>query len=130
MERQGWRDTPREPGQPDILHEHRIDARAVEKPQIISGFLKFPSENQRIEGDVSLDPVPMAEGDELWEFLLGEVVRPHAGVEPGQAEVDRVRAVGDGRAYAIPVTCRGEKFRCRDHEFLNLARSLYTRERF
>ena len=104
-------DPPCEPSQPDVLHEHRIDPRAVEQAQIVDGLLEFAGKDEGIKGDVSFDAVPVAKGDQRREIRLGEVVRAHPGVKPGQAEVDRIRAVGNRRAHAIPVARRGEKFR-------------------
>ena len=55
----------------------------------------------------------MAEAHDLDQLVLAEVVRAQPGIEARQAEVDGIRAIGDGRAQRIPVAGGGEEFRMR-----------------
>ena len=48
-------------------------------------------------------------GENLGQFLDGEIGGAGAGVVPLEAEVDRIRAVFDGRDEGGPVPGRGEE---------------------
>ena len=55
------------------------------------------------------------EPDQFRQLLLGEIVRPHSGIEPRQTEVNRIGAVGHGGARAFHVARRGDQLRLRSH---------------
>ena len=53
----------------------------------------------------------MQPGHHLRQFFNAEVLRPLAGIEGIDTEIDRIGPVGDGGLETVPVTGWGEQFR-------------------
>ena len=113
MDRQLRHERPREPHEADILHDECIHACAIQQPQIVGSGFEFAGENERIESDISLHPVPVAKRDDLRQFLLREIIRPQPRIKSRQPEVNRVRPIRHRRAHAIPAAGGSEEFGCR-----------------
>ena len=100
----------RHPHEPDVLHNERIHSRAVQQPQILGGVFHLAGEDERVERDVGLHAMAVAELHDLRQFRLGEIFRAQAGIEARQAEIDGVRPIGDRGPHAIPITRGSEQF--------------------
>ena len=94
----------------DILDDERIDAHAIEQAQVVRGVIQLGGEDEGVERDERAHAVAVAEGDDLGQLGLAEVIRAQPRVETRQSEVDRVRAVRDGGAHTVPVPRGGEEF--------------------
>jgi hypothetical protein len=79
--------------------------------KVLLRFGQFVLENQCIEGDVSLHATPVQELHEFRQVGLGEIMRPHPGIETLQTKVDRVCSVLDSSLRAFPVTSRCQQLR-------------------
>ena len=79
------------------------------RAHVLLGLGHLVLEDQDVEGDVALHAAPVQELHQLRQIGLGEVVRPHPGVELLQAEVDRVRAVLDRGPRALPIARRRQQ---------------------
>ena len=97
--------------QPDVLHDDGIDARAVELVEVLLRLLPLIGKDEDVHRDAGPHAVAMQVGDEGGKVVAREVVRPHAGVEAIEAEVDRMSTVGHGGPHAVPVAGGGENFR-------------------
>ena len=100
-------DRGRQTHQTDVLDDQRIDAGTVQEAQVLRRVIEFSGEDKGIERHVGLHPVAVAEGGDLGKLLLGEIIGAQAGIEAGQAEEDRIGAIGNRRLQAIPSTGRG-----------------------
>ena len=85
-------------------------AIAPDEPQRLGQLV---GEDQRVEGHVAADVMAVEVVDDLRQLVGGEVGGAVAGVEGGQAEVDRVGPVGHRRPHRLPVAGGGEQFRGR-----------------
>ena len=68
-------------------------------------------EHQRVERDVAAHAAPVQELHQRRQIRLGEIVGAHPGVELVEAEINRVRAVFDRGAGAIPIAGGREDLR-------------------
>jgi len=96
--------------QAQVLHDGRVDPGAVEQNEFLLGGGELVGEDQDVERDVALHAMVMKKIHQLRQVLWREIRGPHPRIEGGQAEIDRVRAVGHGRARAFPVAGRSEEF--------------------
>ena len=96
-------DLARQRGQPDVLHDGRIDARAVQQDELLLRRRELVGEDEDVERDVALHAMFVEKFHQAGQVVRREIGRAHARVEGGQPEVDRVRAVGHRRARAFPV---------------------------
>ncbi len=104
----------RQADQAEVLHDGGIDSGAIKQDEFLLGGGKFVGEDQHVERDVALHAVLVQKIHQLGQILRREIGRPHPRIEGGQAEVDRIRAIGHRGARAFPVARRGEEFRlCR-----------------
>ena len=101
---------PRETDQSEILHDGRIDSGAVEHVEFLLGGGEFVGEDQHIERDVAFHAMLVKKGHQLGQIIGREILRPHARVEGGHPEVNRVGAIGDGGADAFPIAGGREEF--------------------
>ena len=99
-----------EPHQADVLHNQGIDARVIQETQLRGCGIEFIGEDERVERDVGLHAVAVAELDHARQFLIGEVVRAHSRVKFRQPEIHRIRTVCGGGAQAVPASGGREKF--------------------
>ncbi len=100
-----------QPGQAEVLDDHRIDPRF---DQVAERFLQvgqLAGEDQGVEGDVSPDPPAVQQAHDLGEVGAVEVGGAGAGVVPLEAKVNGVRAVLDGCDQACPIPGRSQEFR-------------------
>ena len=100
-----------QPADAHVLHDGGIHAGGDDGAQVFLGVGQFVLEDQRVERDVALHAAPMQELHQLRQIGVGEIVRPHPGVELVQAEVNRIRAVLDGGLGAIPIAGGREQLR-------------------
>ena len=114
MDREIGRETPDEPADADVLDDGGIDSGRDDRAEIFFGVGQFVGEDEGVEGDIAADAAPMEERHQLRQIGFGEVLRPHPGVEPVEAEVDRVGPVLDGRADAFPIAGGREQLRQRE----------------
>src|SRR4051812_32963676 len=110
MEMEARRERLDHAGETDVLHDDGVDACGIEFPKLLLGIGQLTGEDEGVEGAVAADVVLVKELHEFGKVLLGEVVRAQASVEARHAEVDRVGAIGDGGAGAVPVASGGEEF--------------------
>ena len=98
------------PDQSDILHNQRIDARTAAIAQHPLRRIQLACEHERVERDIRLHAMPVAELHHIHEFIVAEIIRPQPGIESRQAKVNRIRAIGHCGAQAIPAARRREQF--------------------
>jgi len=101
---------PRDFGEADILDDHGIHARGVQRLQFRHRIGQFIGEHQNIQGDIPLHPVAVQEGHDFGKFPFSEIVRAHPGIETLEPEENGIRAVRHRRPEAIPIARRGEEF--------------------
>ena len=92
-----------EPADADILDDRGVDARGDDRAQVVFGGVELVGEDERIEGHVAAHPAAVQKFHQRRQVGLREIVRPHAGVETFQTEIDRVGTVFDRGARALPV---------------------------
>src|SRR6266850_589861 len=98
MNRKIGREPPNQSADANVLNDGGIDTGGDDAAQVFLGLGKLIFKYQRVEGDVRFDSPAVQELDQLWQLSFCKVVRPHAGVETFQAEVNSVRAIFDSRA--------------------------------
>lgn len=99
-----------EVGQAQVLHDHGVGAGFGDRADGLHRLRKLVGEHQRVEGDVAADVVGVEVLHHPRQLFDGKVGRPVAGVEAAvEAEVHRVRPVGDGRPHRVPVPGGGEE---------------------
>lgn len=91
-------------------HDDAVSPGGIQIPQVGEGVRKLGSENERVHRDVPFYPVRMEKTHQLRQGIQCEIVGAQAGVEAVQAEVDGIRAVGDGGAGAVHVSGGGQQF--------------------
>jgi hypothetical protein len=102
---------PRQARQAQVLHDGRVDPGAIEQNEFLLGGGEFVGEDQHVERDVTLHAVLVEKIHQLGQIVRREIRGPHPRVEGGQAEIDRVGAIGHGGAIrAFPVAGRSEEF--------------------
>ena len=96
---------------PDVLHDGGVHARGDQgvRKRWASGH--FVGKDQRVEGDITLDAAAVEKLHQLRQIGLGEILRPHAGVEAVQAEVNGVGPIFHGGPGAVPVAGGGREAR-------------------
>ena len=101
---------PDEPADADILHNHRVHAGGNHRAQIFFGVGEFVFEDERVERYITAHPAVVQKFHQFRQISLSEIVCPHPGIELFQPEIDRIGAVLDRGADAIPITGRREQF--------------------
>ncbi len=108
MHPQPGRDPAGEIGQPHVLNDHRVHPGRLELAELIRRGGKFFGENEDVKRHVGLHAVVVEEVHHGRQIV--EIIGPHPRVERRQPEKHGIRAVRDGRADAVPIAGRGEKF--------------------
>ena len=101
MERNLRRDLAAERQHAEILHDERVHPGARRRGDQPGKLLHFAVRDQRVERQVHLNAAHMAIAHGLRQLLRREVSRAAAGVKDIRAQIDRVRAVADGRAQGF-----------------------------
>ena len=101
---------PREAHEAHVLHDERIHTRAAAVAQHLLSGVEFAGEDERVERHVSLHAMPVAEGHDLRQFLVAEIVRAQPGIEPRQSEINRVGTIRHRGTQAIPAAGGREEF--------------------
>ena len=86
---------------------------AINAAQKLLRLGHFIGEDQRIEGDITLDAAAVEELHQLGQIGFGEILGAHPGVETLQAEIDGIGAIFDRGLDALPIARRGQQFRAR-----------------
>ena len=95
------RDRADQPGEAEVLDDHRVDARLGHAPDGRLEVGQLAGEDQRVERDVAPDAPAVEQGHHLGQVGAVEVGGPGPGVVPLEAEIDGVGAVLDGRDQAV-----------------------------
>ena len=109
MNREIGRALPDQPANARVLHNHRVHTGGNHGPEMFSGIGQFVLEDQRVEGDITAHAAPVKKVHQFGQVGRSEVVRPHPGVEFFEAEINRIGAILDRGAGAIPVAGRREQ---------------------
>ena len=110
MEREAGRDGGREFRQSQVLHDDGIDTAGFQPLQLLCGIVDLRRKDQGVHGHESLHAVAVEKFHQLRQVLVGEIGGAQAGIEARQAEVDGIRATGDGGAGAVPIAGGREEF--------------------
>jgi hypothetical protein len=105
-----WRQLANQTADANILHDRCINSRGDNCAQVFFRLRYFVREDKCVESDITFHTAPMEEFHQCREIGLDEIVSAHPGIEPIQPEIDRVRAVLDGRLRAFPITSGSEEF--------------------
>src|SRR5689334_19007470 len=97
------RKLPDEATDTDVLNDSGVHARRDHGAEIFFGLLPLVLEYKRVEGDVTLNAATVKEFHEAREIGFSKIVRPHAGVEFFETEIDGVGAILDGGFGALPI---------------------------
>ncbi len=101
---------PREVDQPQVLHDGGVNSGAVEQNELLLRGGEFVGEDQDIERDVAFHAMLVKKVHQLGQVLRREIRGPHPRIEGGQAEIDRIRAIGHRRAHAFPIASGSKEF--------------------
>ena len=104
-------DRPDQPGQPQILNDHRIDARHDQLANRGLDVGQLVRKHQGIERDISPDAPTMQERHDLGQVGPVEVHRSDAGIVPAKTEIDGISAIFDGSQKTRPISCWRQKLR-------------------
>ena len=96
-----------------ILHQHGIDGSQGQSPDDGLHLRQLIRKRQCIERHVSSDTASMQVEHDIGDVVQVEIRRSGSGVKAVfQAEINRIRAILDRRAQAVPVAGRRQKFGC------------------
>ena len=100
-----------EPANAHVLHNHRVHAGGHHRAQIFFRVSQFVFKDQRVQRHVAAHAAPVQKFHQLRQIRLRKIVRPHPGVEFFEAEINRVRAIFDCCAGAVPIAGGRQQFR-------------------
>ena len=110
VDRQARREAADQADEAQVLHDDGIRPGCDEAAEKAGRFGQFVGEDQRVEGDIAQHVSPMEIGHHLGQFGKREIRGPMAGVEIGQAEIDRIGPIGHRRAQRFPIAGRSQQF--------------------
>ena len=102
------RDLPAELGRRHVLADDGVGAAGGHRPHRVGQGRQLAGIDGGVHGHMDLHPPPVAEAHRPAEALGVKIAGPAAGVEPGKAQVYRVRAAVDGGAEHLFTAHRGK----------------------
>ena len=90
MDREVRDDLPCQRGDPDILHQHRINTGCIQPDEIVRNPLEFAVMDERIDRDIDPDTPGMGQPDTFRDLVIRKICCILAGAEPFPAQVDRI----------------------------------------
>lgn len=95
--------------QPQVLNQHRVDARAGHTAHDLFNARELAREDQGVERDVALDAAAMQKRHQLVERIERDVGGSGPGVKARvESEVNRIGSVLDRGARTIPIAGRSQ----------------------
>ena len=88
------------------MNDHCIDPGIMQGLKFGNGIGKLVREDEDIQGHIGFDSVIVEKGDDFGQFLVAEIVSPHACIEAGEAKKNGIRTIGHGGPQAIPISRR------------------------
>ena len=100
-----------EPANARVLHNHGVHTGGNHRAQIFFRVSQFIFEHQRVQRHAAAHAAPAQKFHQLRQIGLREIVRPHPGIEFFEAEINRVGAIFNRGAGAVPIAGGRKQFR-------------------
>ena len=100
------RDRPDQSGEPQILHDHGVDASRCQQPHLPLELGHLAGKDQRVERHIAANAAPVQESHDLGQIGAIEVMSANAGVVTLKTEVNGIGAVFHGGRQALSITGR------------------------